>query len=140
VDKFKKGDLVIRIGADYSENININVGSLLVIGKQETSSIVSVAHDGSSYRMHTKYLELVQRDAKPHVHAELIKAWSMGAIIEVQVSSYEWLITDAPMWESGYTYRIKPCKPKETPQQIEIREIRKYIEIATEKLKELENK
>jgi hypothetical protein len=48
---------------------------------------------------------------KPHKHAELIKAWADGAVIERLWSDEHWLIDNQPMWEEWEEYRIKP-EPK----------------------------
>ena len=49
---------------------------------------------------------------KPHKHAELIKAWADGAIIERRITlSYDWTQEDYPDWSESIEYRIKP-EPK----------------------------
>lgn len=52
-------------------------------------------------------------DKKPHKHAELIKAWADGAIVQVLNKSDIWVDTylNQPCWYSYYEYRIKP-EPK----------------------------
>lgn len=48
---------------------------------------------------------------KPHVHAELIKAWADGAEIEYWCPIMEgWEQTEVPMWNRFDEYRIKPIK------------------------------
>ena len=48
----------------------------------------------------------------PHKHAELIKAWADGAIIQVKSNSKEKWGTfqgkEAPAWNEDLHYRIKP--------------------------------
>jgi len=45
----------------------------------------------------------------PHPHAELIKAWADGALIEVYDSTNsEWLNINNPNWDVHTQYRIKP--------------------------------
>jgi hypothetical protein len=46
---------------------------------------------------------------KPHKHAELIKAWADGAVIQFK-SEGTWLDTqdNEPFWDMGNEYRIKP--------------------------------
>ena len=53
---------------------------------------------------------------KPHKHAELIKAWADGAIIQRLDEIYnEWQDTPNPAWAEDRTYRIKPeSKPDHT--------------------------
>ena len=49
---------------------------------------------------------------KPHKHAELIKAWADGAIIETWDCGY-WYENHAPQWNDDVKYRIKPeSKPE----------------------------
>jgi hypothetical protein len=48
---------------------------------------------------------------KPHKHAELIKAWADGAIIEKNNGLGHWIETNHPDWMSWEIYRIKP-EPK----------------------------
>ncbi len=43
---------------------------------------------------------------KPHVHADLIKAWADGAAIEMEIEG-KWVELD-PQWAENRTYRIKP--------------------------------
>ena len=42
-----------------------------------------------------------------HKHAELIKAWADGAVIECEVSA-GWYTCSSPTWSEDYEYRIKP--------------------------------
>lgn len=52
---------------------------------------------------------------KPHVHAELIKAWADGAEIQYKnLTGGEWITfskTESPCWDPLRCYRIKP-QPK----------------------------
>lgn len=52
---------------------------------------------------------------KPHVHAELIKAWADGAEIQVSVDGHSawhsYQNNENPSWKPEYHYRIKP-EPK----------------------------
>jgi hypothetical protein len=48
---------------------------------------------------------------KPHKHAELIKAWADGAVIQVKYDHagwVDWSITSSPEWHDYQEYRIKP--------------------------------
>lgn len=46
---------------------------------------------------------------KPHVHADLIKAWADGAEIERYDEDFEcWEDICTPMWHPKIKYRIKP--------------------------------
>ena len=46
---------------------------------------------------------------KPHKHAELIKAWADGAVIQLSCDD-EWLDChcNLPKWKEGNAYRVKP--------------------------------
>lgn len=46
---------------------------------------------------------------KPHVHAEVIKAWADGAEIEYrQENSHKWCSVTKPSWNEYTQYRLKP--------------------------------
>lgn len=46
---------------------------------------------------------------KPHVHAEVIKAWADGAEIEWRCEdTHNWTSTDKPSWNKYTQYRVKP--------------------------------
>lgn len=45
---------------------------------------------------------------KPHVHAELIKAWADGATIQARNEIFEWVDIPNPSWQPHLEYRIKP--------------------------------
>jgi len=51
---------------------------------------------------------------KPHKHANLIKQWADGAIMQFKDSSYkdDWTdcIDNKPSWSDCYEYRVKPEK------------------------------
>ena len=49
-----------------------------------------------------------------HKHAEVIKAWADGAIIEVFLK-VRWFVVYNPQWNEDYQYRIKP-EPKPEPK------------------------
>lgn len=45
---------------------------------------------------------------KPHVHAELIKAWADGATIQARNEIFEWVDIPNPTWQPYLEYQIKP--------------------------------
>ena len=51
---------------------------------------------------------------KPHKHAELIKAWADGEIIQFHSHDDKWFDTanNFPAWEEDQKYRIKPKPDK----------------------------
>lgn len=48
---------------------------------------------------------------KPHIHADIIKAWADGATIEYFWEG-KWKTTDMPVWEVTTRYRVKPKAKK----------------------------
>lgn len=51
----------------------------------------------------------------PHKHAEAIRAWADGAIIEVNCHKDIWSIVDHPSWTLDNNYRVAvPLKPDQT--------------------------
>lgn len=69
---------------------------------------------------------------KPHKHAELIKAWADGAIIESRIKGLNgwsyWTLDEYPCWRPDNEYRIKP-EPK--PDVVMYQSVGKAIERAT---------
>ena len=49
-----------------------------------------------------------QNQKKPHVHAEVIKAWADGAIVQARDDFDEWYDCDRPAFLKHTQYRIKP--------------------------------
>lgn len=46
---------------------------------------------------------------QPHKHAECIKAWADGEVIETYMKSDgEWQVKDKPLWLEHRMYRVKP--------------------------------
>jgi hypothetical protein len=45
---------------------------------------------------------------QPHKHAELIKAWADGAVIQHLAMNGLWYDVAEPSWVIDYSYRIKP--------------------------------
>lgn len=60
---------------------------------------------------------------KPHVHAELIKAWADGAEIEYLYKD-QWYPapSNSPTWSQGIQYRIKPERvfPKSSLDNVQL--------------------
>jgi hypothetical protein len=63
-----------------------------------------------------------KKQMKPHVHAELIKAWADGSEIEVAYG-VGWRGILEPRWLDHVDYRIKPTP---TP------DIEKYLQVSSE--------
>jgi hypothetical protein len=52
---------------------------------------------------------------KPHPHAEFIKAWADGAVIQHRSCDGSWQDTayNKPLWEPSIEYRVRPAEPRE---------------------------
>lgn len=52
---------------------------------------------------------------KPHKHAEVIKAWADGAVIQYKTSGGRWadVFDNYPLWSATEVYRVKPREPRE---------------------------
>lgn len=48
--------------------------------------------------------------SKPHVHADVIKAWAEGAQVEIYLGGM-WQLASSPSWSEDMKYRVKP-EPK----------------------------
>lgn len=58
--------------------------------------------------------ETVEKKNTPHKHAELIKKWADGAIIQLKQINGEWADTthNDPSWGNEFEYRVKPTLVK----------------------------
>lgn len=73
----------------------------------------------------------------PHKHAELIKAWADGAIIQyLDGDFWEDVVHNTPYWDKNTQYRIKPAK---TAKELGIEKIKEEINKLNIRLKELED-
>lgn len=67
---------------------------------------------------------------KPHKHAEMIKAWADGEIIQRMYDADKW-VDDDPTWGDDEIYRIKP---ELKPDVVAFEEVRCYIDNKTKKI------
>jgi hypothetical protein len=90
-----------------------------------------------NYRIHPDDVDK-EPPKKPHIHAELIKAWADGAEIECFIGN-EWRNLDTPKWLQNRKYRIKPtpkpdavlyscCQPLLNPFDHQYRDLRFGLE------------
>ena len=108
MNKFKKGDKVIRTGGIC---VAIELRKAYVVDYAGSGWI---GLDGLGKRrfpvVHFEKAELGYPNP-PHVHAELIKVWADGAEIEIKnLRSSGWTKVPSPSWFEGREYRIKPTK------------------------------
>ena len=100
-----------------------NSGSLLYKGVLKGNTIyVSWEGGTASYSFESEYRPLeywtctkiegeeTMEKKTPHKHAELIKKWADGAIIQLKQINGEWVDTthNDPSWCNEFEYRIKP--------------------------------
>lgn len=79
--------------------------------KEETMQSKSTVSE-KAYNALCTQIYKVGKQKKPHIHAEIIKAWADGATIQFSTDDgYSWLTTNSPTWDSNYQYRVKP-EPK----------------------------
>lgn len=66
---------------------------------------------------------------KPHVHAELIKAWADGAEIQLLDSFGTWINSqdNRPVWNTDTVYRIKPEPTDLEIYGVEVGDIWKFL-------------
>ena len=56
---------------------------------------------------------------KPHKHAELIKAWADGAVIEECIKG-QWFEVPYPEWYEQYEFRIKPEQKPDVVRELAV--------------------
>jgi hypothetical protein len=119
--KFKKYDQVKIVTSSryYKENCSSNprkvTGTIVNIENQKCLPI-EVNWDNKTSNSYTSSdLVLVKRgkQMKPHIHAEVIKAWADGAEIEMASKSTNdtWIRVGTPDWDTTCQYRVKPHDP-----------------------------
>lgn len=111
MSKFKRGDMVRRISPRVNEGMK--PGAIATVGCAGDHFVTLLEYDGHHANGN---LELVSNNP-PHKHAEVIKAWADGAIIQYRVDdelglSLGWIdcLENIPSWNIDYQYRVKPVK------------------------------
>lgn len=114
--KFKAGDKVVRTGHSHSK---------IYRGQEYEISYIRSYGDlvlkGLAGNWDPSLFAPIPPKTVPHKHAELIKAWADGAVIEVR--SYDgvaWVSASSPAWVDSAVYRIKP---EVKPDRVEIRKL-----------------
>lgn len=63
-----------------------------------------------------------EKKTVPHKHAEMIKAWADGQVIEFKpIVDGEWSIIANPSWHTYYEYRIKPESKPDVVRYLDVR-------------------
>lgn len=108
---FKIGDTVVRIKESNHEVIK---GKKYVINSiSENNKWIYLKGISQYHSYHVDNFELYRgsemqkNENKPRVHAELIKAWADGAVIQRKTND-EWSDCQNPGWAENVEYRIKP--------------------------------
>lgn len=120
---FKPGDKVRRIGGTCFSRVNgrslaVIEGDIYTVKECISNSLITLVGKGSftygpenfELMEEGKMSECTCNKKTPHVHAELIKAWADGAIIQFEYHCGEWKDTfrNSPQWDVRTNYRIKP--------------------------------
>lgn len=137
MSKFKTGDKVIAIDSSGQ----FTKGDILEVSGLSGDNKVKVhGHRYHHYDDHY-FSPIMLYPNPPHKHAELIKAWADGAIIEHGSSGggrKGWCLTQSnPSWHDEVEYRIKPEK---TANQLEIERIESEMRKLADDLKALKDK
>jgi hypothetical protein len=120
-DEFKKDDQVrIATSSQYYEDNNYSnprkVTGTIVKVKNRNCLPIEVKWDNrtsNSYASSDLILVKREKQMKPHIHAEVIKAWADGAEIEMASKSTNdtWIRVSTPNWGITRKYRVKPHDP-----------------------------
>jgi hypothetical protein len=150
MSKFNTGDRVKRVRNSYHGGVN--QGDVITIGRAEPSSFYRAEGEGDSHYADFghgyKNYELVSRGVygEPHIHADIIKEWADGAIIQYMTKlsiNLEPVWADCgrndPCWGTDIQYRVKEEDIK-TPDQIEKESILEEMDKLKVRLEELKVK
>lgn len=126
---FKKGDLIRKVdGSRFSTGFEVAYVNFIQ-GEE-----VHIVGGGWLLECYVKH----GYPNPPHKHAELIKAWADGAVIQFWDGRCQsWVDTsnNRPFWAEGNKYRIKPSNPNAD----KIAEIESTISELQQQLKELKD-
>lgn len=133
---FKVGDKVVVVKKSPTGSLpEGHVGKITQISDKNEVK-VDDTFCGWFYGASGGRLEVINYPNKPHKHAELIKAWADGAVIEYFYSGV-WRENGRPSWCEDGMYRIKP---ETTPEELEIAELETVIKNAQDRINKLEEK
>lgn len=110
MNKFKVGDKIRR----RVMHSLLTVGDVYVVSDSDGSGRTLKLEGIDKLAIFSaEYFDLVTAVKTPHKHAELIRAWADGAVVECRflATKTDWSVTDTPMWADCFEYRIKP-EPK----------------------------
>lgn len=134
MSKFKINDLVrvksLKTLGYAGEHRVGHVGRITEVWNNGRS--YKVDGEGESCYLSHEDLELAYPNP-PHKHADIIKAWADGAVIQYKNSLGSWVDYINPCWVDSNTYRIKPTNPNAD----KISEIEEKMRKLADELKEL---
>ena len=117
--QFKVGDKVVRFRDPWGSG---NVGVVGVVTDVLSSTEIWVSYtEGSVASYESCNFHLANTTGKqPHKHAEIIKAWTDGAEIEVRYPDEGnlWRACPNPLWSAVHEYRVKPTPKPDTDRYI----------------------
>jgi hypothetical protein len=140
MSKFKVGDIV-ELTATQAEMSHKNAyrGNLT---KGQIGKITEESYGGYLIDDESRYcyidgsqLKLVTSSNAPHVHAELIRAWADGTVIQKKGEGVTWFTTNNPQWYVDSIYRIKP--EVNTEVESHIQDMQNVIDYLTTEIEEL---
>ena len=152
--KFSVGQKVVCIDASFAhaELVEGKIYEVEYFGKLNSTIKLRDVHypmRNERFEPYKEKEEIMSNTKKPHIHAEMIKAWADGATIEFLVKfTSKWKTTIYPCWEEENKYRIKPeptklepTYPKTTLTKYDIQKIWTSCELSTiDSLVHLSNK
>lgn len=117
---FKVGDVVIRNSSCEDDPANGMIGGQSYVVTWTDGKYMQL--EGVNQVWSVLYFDLAPKVdvlPNPHVHAELIKKWADGHIIQRRVSNSDhgdfwetWETVKVPSWEPTTEYRVKPAVTK----------------------------
>ena len=143
MSKFKRGDVVRRKDGGNMGNGKLSDVVHHTTGKEAWFGNAII---GGCYFTPVSLLEHAHPNP-PHKHADLIKAWADGAVIECRFGKYaspkpminDWKVVPQPNWASDREYRIKQHDTQQDNEK-EIEHLRSEILRMSKELEELAGK
>jgi hypothetical protein len=134
MSKFKVGDKVKRVGHTW---LLAGQGEIYTVSWTDDWAISLEEIPGRDYD--PDFFELMKEGIKypnpPHKHAELIKAWADGAVIEQFCDGITcWMQCWNPLWKENSTYRIKPSK---TEQELQLEKLEATVRDTLAQIEEI---
>lgn len=114
MSKFKVGD---RVRRKDGTKISFSDTFIVTVTYVSVSDFTRVGCCGRSIPLLDEGMYELAYPNPPNKHAELIKAWADGAVIECYSQVAGWRFIETPSWYKYALYRI--AKPKPTANEVE---------------------